>query len=234
MFVDTAKRLPSFGHLSRPAALRRPVRLSPRQRPEPNRRQSTRPKATRRWMRLDADVAKGTWGHALAERDLAKTPLTKADAAKARESLWKQHAALIAKEREPEISAGVLKLNNLEMPIYLQTYGKEPKEGWSRWISMHGGGGAPKAVNDQQWEESKAPLSFGRGHLLRTCRSADEQLESVARRAHRQFLRSADRRPDRAQACRSESGLHHGLFGRRRRRVSVGSGGWPTVGPPPR
>ena len=41
------------------------------------------------------------------------------------------------------------------MPFFLKTFGKQPKEGWSLWISMHGGGGAPKAVNDQQWENQK-------------------------------------------------------------------------------
>ena len=41
------------------------------------------------------------------------------------------------------------------MPFYLTTFGQEPKAGWSLWISMHGGGGAPKQVNDQQWENQK-------------------------------------------------------------------------------
>ena len=41
------------------------------------------------------------------------------------------------------------------MPIFLTTFGKEPKDGWSLWISMHGGGNAPSRVNDQQWENQK-------------------------------------------------------------------------------
>ena len=40
------------------------------------------------------------------------------------------------------------------MPIFLTTFGKEPKDGWSLWISMHGGGGRGR-VNDQQWENQK-------------------------------------------------------------------------------
>ena len=34
-------------------------------------------------------------------------------------------------------------------------YGQEPADGRSLYISMHGGAGAPKAVNDQQWENQK-------------------------------------------------------------------------------
>ncbi len=32
-----------------------------------------------------------------------------------------------------------------------KTFGSEPENGRSLWISMHGGGGAPARVNDQQW-----------------------------------------------------------------------------------
>ncbi|MEP2775271.1 MAG: transglutaminase domain-containing protein [Luteolibacter sp.] len=32
-----------------------------------------------------------------------------------------------------------------------KTFGEAPEGGHSLWISMHGGGGAPPAVNDQQW-----------------------------------------------------------------------------------
>lgn len=38
-----------------------------------------------------------------------------------------------------------------EMKVYERVFGKEPKGGHSLWISMHGGGGAPAKVNDQQW-----------------------------------------------------------------------------------
>lgn len=37
------------------------------------------------------------------------------------------------------------------MPIKIKTFGEAPKEGHSLYISMHGGGGAAPAVNDQQW-----------------------------------------------------------------------------------
>lgn len=38
------------------------------------------------------------------------------------------------------------------MPILYRTFGESPAEGRSLYISMHGGGNAPKALNDQQWK----------------------------------------------------------------------------------
>lgn len=38
------------------------------------------------------------------------------------------------------------------MPLSCMVYGKLPEDGRSLFISLHGGGSAPKAVNDQQWQ----------------------------------------------------------------------------------
>ena len=105
---------------------------------------------------LEAELAKGDlWGKPLAAKSFSRVPLTKDQAAQAAKLLWQRHAALIAKEREAEISKGLLKTGKHAMPFFLTTFGKEPQDGWSLWISMHGGGGAPKFVNDQQWENQK-------------------------------------------------------------------------------
>ena len=58
-------------------------------------------------------------------------------------------------KEEAEFRARVLKLDALEMPFWFATYGEKPAAGRSLFISMHGGGGAPKEVNDQQWENQK-------------------------------------------------------------------------------
>ena len=105
---------------------------------------------------LKAELDKGDpWGEVIAARSFSQVPLTKSDAARAKELLWQRHAVRIAKEREAEIAKGVLRDGKHSMPIFLTTFGKEPKDGWSLWISMHGGGGAPTYVNDQQWENQK-------------------------------------------------------------------------------
>jgi hypothetical protein len=101
--------------------------------------------------------------HALADtaiadigaKPFAAVPLSKEDAAAARELLWKAHVKAIAKDRTTEVRDKVLKDGNLEMPYFSKSFGKKPAGGWSLWISMHGGGNAPKRVNDQQWENQK-------------------------------------------------------------------------------
>src|SRR5438045_2691318 len=76
----------------------------------------------------------------LAGKDFAKVPLTKADAAAARELLWTAHAARIAKERAAEVEALKLTDGDKEMPLFLKTFGDKPTAGHSLWFSMHGGG----------------------------------------------------------------------------------------------
>jgi hypothetical protein len=102
----------------------------------------------------------------LADKDFAKVPLTKADAAAARELLWKAHVASIEKDRAGEVKDRVLKDGNLEMPFDFKTFGKKPAGGRSLWISLHGGGGTTKAVNDQQWENQKKLYTIDEGIYL--------------------------------------------------------------------
>ncbi len=49
----------------------------------------------------------------------------------------------------------VLENNGLSMPFWYDINGKKPANGYPMYISMHGGGGAPAEVNDQQWENQK-------------------------------------------------------------------------------
>jgi predicted peptidase len=102
----------------------------------------------------------------LADKDFAKFPLTKADAAAAREIIWKAHVALVKKERAAEVKDRLIKEDKLEMPFFYKTFGKKPEAGWSLWISLHGGGGAPKQVNDSQWENQKKLYTVDEGIYL--------------------------------------------------------------------
>ena len=112
---------------------------------------------------LDAEpAALGT----LADKSFAQVALTKADAATARELLWKAHAAHIKKDRADEVKNLVIKDGTLEMPFFCKTFGKKPKDGRSLYISMHGGGGAPKQVNDQQWNNQKGLYTVEEGVYL--------------------------------------------------------------------
>lgn len=44
-----------------------------------------------------------------------------------------------------------LKIANHELKFRYKKFGEEPAKGWSLYISMHGGGGTTKEINDQQW-----------------------------------------------------------------------------------
>jgi Transglutaminase-like superfamily len=102
----------------------------------------------------------------VATKEFAKVPLTKADATAARELLWKAHVELIRKDRAEEIKNRMLKDGKLEMPFSFTTFGKKPASGRSLWISLHGGGGAPKKVNDSQWENQKKLYTVEEGIYL--------------------------------------------------------------------
>jgi predicted esterase len=91
----------------------------------------------------------------LANQPFAKVPLTKADAAKAKDLLWQDRLAQLREERAAEMKARELTTDKLKMPFTYQTFGEKPATGRSMVISMHGGGGAPKQVNDSQWENQK-------------------------------------------------------------------------------
>jgi hypothetical protein len=80
--------------------------------------------------------------------------------------IWKAHVAFIQRDRANEIKNRLLKDDELEMPFDFKTFGRKPADGRSLWISLHGGGGAPKAVNDQQWENQKKLYTVEEGLYL--------------------------------------------------------------------
>ena len=89
------------------------------------------------------------------EQSFSTESLSKSEAKQAAKLLWDDHAATLRKERKPEMEAGKIVDGKLSMPFVYRTFGKKPKDGRSLYISMHGGGGAPPQVNDQQWENQK-------------------------------------------------------------------------------
>jgi len=90
----------------------------------------------------------------LTNAPFAQGPLNQADAAAALAALWQDRAAFIRTNRAPEMLAKELDLDGLKMPFDWLSFGDTnavPAGGRSLFISMHGGGGAPKEVNDSQW-----------------------------------------------------------------------------------
>ncbi len=85
----------------------------------------------------------------------AAVPLTREDAVIAARILRDRHAARIREGRTAEVKAGRIKLGDKEMPFAYKVFGEKPSGGHALFISMHGGGGAPARVNDQQYENQK-------------------------------------------------------------------------------
>ncbi len=48
-----------------------------------------------------------------------------------------------------------IRIGERVMPFHVQTFGDMPDDGYSLYISLHGGGNAPKELNDQQWQNQK-------------------------------------------------------------------------------
>lgn len=89
----------------------------------------------------------------VAEAPFSKTALTKADAERARKLLWDDHAEFIRQDRAAEMTAKAITNAGTRMKFEVVRFGPDtaPAGGRSLFISMHGGGGAPAAVNEDQW-----------------------------------------------------------------------------------
>ncbi len=85
----------------------------------------------------------------------AEQGLDKAEAAKLTASLIKERQQASLAKWENEWDAKALKHGDYTMKFTYNTVGNKPSDGRALYIAMHGGGGAPPRVNDQQWENHK-------------------------------------------------------------------------------
>ena len=102
----------------------------------------------------------------LAEQEFATVALTREHALEAERLLWNDHVQRITESRADEMKARRLTAGDLQMPFYYAVSGDKPKNGRSLYISLHGGGGAPKQVNDRQWENQKRLYQVKEGVYL--------------------------------------------------------------------
>ena len=92
---------------------------------------------------------------ALATLPQSRDALSRDEAAAVRELIWRTHADAERNARQRELASGEVRAGDVTMRFWTKTFGERPAGGRSLWISMHGGGGAPARVNDQQWENQK-------------------------------------------------------------------------------
>ena len=102
----------------------------------------------------------------LSKQLFADVALTSCDAEIARKLLWADHVSYIKETCVEEMKSRLLKDGELAMPFYYKVIGDKPKGGRSLYISLHGGGGAPKRVNDSQWNNQKKLYRIPEGVYL--------------------------------------------------------------------
>ncbi len=86
------------------------------------------------------------------KQNFATAALTKSQANQIAELLWDDCVTRMKKERAPEWKDKVIEIGDLKMKFEYKIFGDKPDTGRSLFISMHGGGGAPAEVNEQQWK----------------------------------------------------------------------------------
>ena len=110
-------------------------------------------KAIDRWLHL-APAERGS--------NIPRHPLSEVEAAQAIQLVWNtlREEALETRKHEMHwhpaskdkaIQRGVVKAADKEMTYLVKQFGEAPQGKRSLWISMHGGGGTTRAVNDRQW-----------------------------------------------------------------------------------
>lgn len=96
----------------------------------------------------------------------ALAALTKEEAARVAEILWKNHLATQAGELKKEWEAKVITQGKWNLKFDYTIFGEKPKTGRSLYISLHGGGNSGKRVNDGQWENQKRLYTVKEGVYL--------------------------------------------------------------------
>lgn len=133
-----------------------PTREQPSPNPAPIRQVPVKPKKSESTLAIESLEA---WlktpregRSAISGQSFAKVGISRADADRARELLWNDRVAHLRESRANEMKKRAITIGKHTMRFAYHVYGDKPAEGRSLFISMHGGGGAPKRVNDQQWQ----------------------------------------------------------------------------------
>jgi predicted esterase len=71
-----------------------------------------------------------------------------------RQVAWESHrSAPIHANLKADFDTNVVRFEQYTSPYTVKQVGTRPAKGWPLFIAMHGGGGAPKQVNDSQWRQ---------------------------------------------------------------------------------
>ena len=98
--------------------------------------------------------------------NLKSSSLSFTDAEKFGIDSYKKYASELLLSRSIELSKQSIEIDGFEMKYHLNTYGDMPINGWSLFISLHGGGGVSPEINERQWNRHKKLYSLDEGILL--------------------------------------------------------------------
>ena len=118
-------------------------------------------KALESWLALDPES-----GSMMEEQAFARQALTEGEARQVTELLWKEHIRLIKETFRAEWQQKEFIYENYHLKFEYKIFGEKPKDGRSLYISLHGGGGAPAEVNEQQWQNQIRLYEPGEGAYL--------------------------------------------------------------------
>lgn len=99
----------------------------------------------------------------IVDQPFANSPLSREQALVAERRIVADYQDSQRAVRKAELESGVIQIGDLKMPFSYKIFGDKPATGRSLYISMHGGGGAPKRVNDGQWENQKKLYQLDEG-----------------------------------------------------------------------
>jgi pimeloyl-ACP methyl ester carboxylesterase len=89
--------------------------------------------------------------------------LSRAAAEKVLQTEWQTRLAQLKTERATELEKKIIEHQGKFLRWEEKVFGDMPTNGHSLWISMHGGGNAPKQVNDNQWRNQVGLYKPGEG-----------------------------------------------------------------------
>lgn len=140
---------------------------------------------------------------------------------KGMDRLWRSFKNAPNAELKAEFEANTVKTPNRTSPYKWRKVGEKPSEGWGLVIAMHGGGGAPKQVNDREWEGMFSRYYADQpqvpGYIYLALRAPNDEWNGVyddaivplIERLILQFVKYAEVDPNSVYAC----GASHGGYG---------------------
>ncbi|MCQ6957212.1 alpha/beta hydrolase [Mucilaginibacter aquariorum] len=102
----------------------------------------------------------------LAAPSFAQKGLSRVEAEKLAKKEWTIEKNKLRPAAEKVWSEGVIRFGKYTMPFAYRAFGDKPADGRSLYISLHGGGNAPPAVNDQQWENQRTLYPIKEGFCI--------------------------------------------------------------------